>query len=415
MEWSVANTPDTKFRIGSLTKQFTAALALMLVQEGKLELDAPLSRYLPDFPRRISDKVTITQLMNHTSGIPGYTELPGRAEWLQTRTRPGDFIKKLHDVEFLFPPGTAFSYNNSGYFLLGYVIETVTGKSYEQMLREKIFRPLGMSNSGFDSPVVVLSKRADGYESTFDGYRNVGPVEMTVPYAAGALYSTAEDLYKWDEALHGESLLTNAMKEKMFSPGLENYGFGFYIRTNNGRTSIEHDGTFVGFRSFLRRYPDTKRLVVLLNNTDAASLSAMSDAIVEVLDGRKAKLPKPPAGPLLRKTYDSAGIGEVIKQVREWAATADPPVSVGLDQLLRVNGYILSRGRAQDALTLARYMSETNPQSETAAVTHARVAKAAGFRVEALKAYGRALEVSRTPRQFPSLIPEMQQVLVAPQ
>ena len=164
MEWSIPNQPDTKFRIGSVTKQFTATVILQLIQEGKIKLEGKLTDYLTDYRKDTGDRVTIHQLLNHTSGIPSYTSRPTFfAEDSRDPYSVADFVKKFASGDLEFEPGTKFSYNNSGYFLLGAIIEKVTGRKYEEVLAERIFKPLGMTNSGYDHHATLLPKRASGY------------------------------------------------------------------------------------------------------------------------------------------------------------------------------------------------------------------------------------------------------------
>lgn len=394
MEWGIANTPDTKFRLGSITKQFTAALVLQLAEEGKVELNAPLTRYLPDYQARNGDRITVHQILNHTSGIPGYTELPQFREWALIPSTPAAFVAKFSKLDLLFQPGTKFSYSNSGFFIAGYLVEKITGKSYAEVLREKIFEPLGMRDSGFDLPATLLAKRAAGYDVTLDGYRNTGYLDMTLPYAAGSLYSTAEDLYKWDQGLYGDAVLKSASKAKMFTPGLADHGYGFVIRTRDGVKTISHGGAINGFNSVIVREPDTKRLVVLLNNTGGAPLQEMEAKIRAILRGGAAPaMPRPQGAPVLLKTYQASGIQAVLSQIQ-----SDQAHDMSEGQLSRLANHLLSMGRTADGVTLARAIVERNPKSANAATLLARAQQAAGNRVEALQAYGRALELSETPR-----------------
>ncbi|MDX1604417.1 MAG: serine hydrolase domain-containing protein, partial [Salinimicrobium sediminis] len=203
MEYDIPNKPETKHRLGSITKQFTAALILQLVEEGKLELDKPISTYLPNYKGPAANVVTLHHLLTHSSGIPSYTSFPGFFEE-QSRdpSSPAEFVKVFADSTLQFTPGEKFAYNNSGYFLLGHIIEEVTGKSYEQVLQEKILEPLDMDDTGYDHHATILKNRAAGYEKNGNEYVNAPYLDMSLPYAAGSMYSTVEDLYKWDRALY---------------------------------------------------------------------------------------------------------------------------------------------------------------------------------------------------------------------
>src|SRR5688572_15526356 len=188
MEWGIPNAPDTKFRLGSITKQFTSMLTLQLVEQGKVKLDGKISDYLPDYRQDIGQKVTIHHLLTHTSGIPSYTGLPGFFDNVSRNPyKVADFVKKYASGDLEYEPGSKYSYNNSGYFLLGAIIERVTGKSYEQVLKENILDPAGMKNTGYDRHDPLIQKRAAGYAKTPDGYRNAAYLDMSIPYAAGSM------------------------------------------------------------------------------------------------------------------------------------------------------------------------------------------------------------------------------------
>lgn len=232
MEWGIANASDTRFRLGSITKQFTATLVLRQVERGRLRLEGTLSDYLPDYRKDTGQKVTIHHLLTHTSGIPSYTDRPRFFKEVSRDPHPVDeFVKEFSSGDLAFEPGSKFRYNNSGYFLLGAILEKVTGKGYEALLREEILDPLGMNDTGYDRSETVLPRRAAGYEKDLDGYRNAPYLDMGLPYAAGALYSTVEDLFKWDQALYGTAVLSEASKERMFAPFLQDYGYGWGTRT----------------------------------------------------------------------------------------------------------------------------------------------------------------------------------------
>ncbi len=400
MEWNVPNAPDTKFRLGSITKQFTATLVMQLVEQGKIDLDAPVTRYLPNYPRQTGDRVTIHHLLTHTSGIVGYTEIPAFGATARNPYAPAKFVDEFFSkLDLLFEPGTKFSYSNSGYFLLGAILEKVTGQPYETVLRERIFTPIGMNDSGYDSTQPLLVKRAAGYDKRFDGsYTNTTYIDMTQPYAAGSLYSTVEDLYRWDQALYTEKVLTAKSKERMFTPFLSDYGYGWTITKKGGVTTIEHGGGINGFNTLITRNPESKRLIVLLNNTGGAPLNQMADGIRAVLDGKEPAMPKRPAAPVLLKTFEASGLTAALAQAKQMRAGTE--YDAGNAELSRLTGQLLAIGKAVDGLELAETLAAESPRSAEAAVLVARAHRANGHRLEAVQAYSRAIELSATPRAF---------------
>ena len=225
LEWDIPNTPNTKFRLGSVTKQFTAASILLLEERGKLSVSDPVKKYLPDAPAAW-DKITIFHLLTHTSGIPNFTSFPDYAKLEPFATTPEQLVARFRDKPLDFEPGEKWNYSNSGYVLLSYLIEKITGDSYEKFVRENIFTPLGMKDSGYDSNSAVIPHRASGYVFGKNGFENAGFVHMSIPQGAGALYSTTEDLLKWEQGLFGGKVLKAASLEKMTTPFKNNYAFG---------------------------------------------------------------------------------------------------------------------------------------------------------------------------------------------
>lgn len=221
-EWNIANDLQTKFEIGSMTKQFTAMLILQFVNEGKIGLAGHISDYLPYYRLDTGKRVTISELLSHTSGIPSFTSIPGFLDGPASRIHYGvtEFVQKYCSGDLEFEPGTKFEYSNSGYFLLGAILEQVSGESYENMLQERIFGPLGMKDSGYTHSETLIAHRAAGYERSLSGLQNARFYDMSIPFSAGALYSTVEDLYRWDQALYGEQLLPARLRDLLFKPNL---------------------------------------------------------------------------------------------------------------------------------------------------------------------------------------------------
>jgi len=266
-------------------------LIMQLVQEGKIKLDGKLSDYLPYYRKDTGEKVTIHHLLTHTSGIPSYTSLPGFFKNV-SRDPYGveEFVKKYCSGDLRFEPGSKFEYDNSGYFLLGAIIEQVTGVSYEKALQQRIFDPLGMNDSGYDHHETIMKKRASGYQKGDGGVITNAPyLDMSIPYAAGSLYSTVEDLFKWDQALYTDKLLSESNKEIMFKPFLSNYAYGWFVTKATVGTSqekvpaISHEGGINGFNTLEMRLIDDRNLIVLLNNTGGAKLEEMAKNIAGIL------------------------------------------------------------------------------------------------------------------------------------
>jgi len=265
LEWDVPNDPSTKFRLGSITKQFTSALILLLEEDGKLSIQDPVSRHVPEAPASWSD-ITLYHLLTHTSGIHNFTALPDYRVRQVQPSSPAAQLERLRDEPLDFAPGTEYRYSNSGYLILGLVIERVTGRPYADVLEERIFGPLGMQDSGYDSNAAVVPHRAAGYAPGPDGPVNARFVDMTVPHAAGALYSTTGDLLKWTRGLFGGRLLKPESLRKMTTPNLNNYALGLNVREVNGVRMIGHGGSINGFNAFLAYYPLSETTVAVLAN-----------------------------------------------------------------------------------------------------------------------------------------------------
>jgi CubicO group peptidase (beta-lactamase class C family) len=289
LEWDVPNSPNTKFRLGSVTKQFTAASILLLEERGKLSVNDPVKKYLPDAPAAW-DKITIYNLLTHTSGIPSFTGFPDYAKLEPFPTTAAQLVARFRDKPLDFQPGEKWSYSNSGYVLLTYLIEKITGDSYEKFVRENIFTPLGMKDSGYDSNSAVIPHRASGYVSGKNGFENAGFVHMTIPQGAGALYSTTEDLLKWEQGLFGGKLLQAASLEKMTTPFKNNYAFGLQVETAGGRKVIEHGGGIEGFNTELEYYPEDKLTVAVLGNVNGPAPGEIAKKLAALAHGETVKL-----------------------------------------------------------------------------------------------------------------------------
>lgn len=292
IEWQIPNTPTTKFRIASLTKQFTAVAILILEEMGKLKTTDTINQYMPDAPAAW-DKVTIFHLLNHSSGIPSYTGFPDFMEFAATAKTPEQQIDFFRHKPLNFQPGATFEYNNSGYVLLGYLIEKISGQSYEDFIVNNIFLPLDMCDSGYDSHSKIIPHRASGYMIANDGLSNADFLDMSIPYSAGSLYSTTHDLLKWEQSLFGGKILSLNSLDKMIEPFKNNYGFGVRIHSLNCHKAITHAGGTSGFNTKLIYCPDDQLTVIVLANLNALGYIAQNLAfkLVTLAHGGKVTLP----------------------------------------------------------------------------------------------------------------------------
>ncbi|MBF2004367.1 MAG: serine hydrolase [Chlorogloeopsis fritschii C42_A2020_084] len=303
LEHNVPNTPQTKFRLGSITKQFTATAILQLQEQGLLEVQDSISNYLPDYPN--GKKITIHHLLNHTSGIPNYTEFSSFEQTKKIKVTLNDLITRFSSEPLEFTPGERYQYTNSGYVVLTKIIETVSGYSYADYLQHQILKPLEMFDSGCDRQEVILSHRASGYVFTGETYQNADFIDMSWPSGAGAMYSTIEDLYKWEQGLYTDVVLSEASREMMFTPKVTiraaedgkgyYHGYGGIICTHFKRKLLYHGGGIDGFSTRIARYPDEQVSIIVLTNIDpavATPVVAIANDLAAILFDEPYQLPK---------------------------------------------------------------------------------------------------------------------------
>jgi len=290
LDWAIPNAPDVKFRIGSLTKQFTAALVLLLQQDGKLSLSDTVASRLPAAPAAWS-KITLAQLLHHTSGIPDFTHDPRFPAWSASPRTPEETFALVADKPLDFPTGGKFAYSNTNYEVLGAIIEKVGGKSYAEQLRTRLLDPLGLKDTGLDADDLVLAHRALGYAEHAPGWTYARSESMTTPWAAGSMYSTTGDLARWARALFGGKVLSAASLAQMTTPGLGDYGMGLLVASHAGEPIIWHNGGIEGFHSYLAWLPRRRLIVVVLGNDEAAPIETIGGQLIDVAAGRPVLLP----------------------------------------------------------------------------------------------------------------------------
>jgi CubicO group peptidase (beta-lactamase class C family) len=291
LELGVPNAPGTVFRLGSITKQFTSMAIMMLVERGKLSVTDPICKYLTDCPASWQP-LTIKNLLTHTSGIQNYTDLPDFTKNAALPISSAQMIALLRDKPLLFNPGEKYLYSNSGYFLLGLIIEKVSGQTYAGFLQENIFVPLGMKSTGYDTPQQIIKNRAAGYQSENGVIVNAAYMDMTVPFAAGAMYSTTGDLLLWDQALYTEKLISQKSLAEVFTPFKGSYGYGWNIGKKFDRTIISHGGGIYGFVTQISRFPDDRVTVIVLSNLQAASPGRIANDLAAIVFGEPYEIPQ---------------------------------------------------------------------------------------------------------------------------
>ncbi len=291
-EWAVPNTIDTCFRVASVTKPFTATLVLQAVEQGLLQLDGRVSDYLTDYPRAEGEQIRIHNLLSHTSGLIDYPDVADfeyRGERLRhSRT---EMLALFAERPLRFTPGTDYRYSNFGYFLLGHLLERITGKDHASLLQQRIFGPLGMNHTSVAENKQLVKHRAAGYYPQDGTMYNALPFDTSVVMGAGDILSTAEDLLLYDQAMYVDKLLTERSRKLMFTaqlPKRDNYAYGWYVRLpekHPGPDWARHSGSINGFSSLLLRFPETRHTVVLLCNMHGVKTIAIGDEIKQIVLG----------------------------------------------------------------------------------------------------------------------------------
>lgn len=394
--WGVPNAPDTRHRIGSLTKQFTAALVLQLAEEGDLDLDAPVTRHLPDFPAH-GDRVTVRHLLAHTAGLTSYTVLPDYDAFSRLPTTPTDLVARFSADPPHFEPGSQFAYSNSGYAVLGAVVEAVTGQAYADALRHRLLAPLGLADTGYDGAAEVRPRTSRGYERDGLGLRPATYVDPSVLYAAGGMSATVRDLHAWTRALHGAAPFRRPETLRaMLTPGLEGYGYGVWLDTlaagDRAVPVVMHTGGFSGSSSALVYAPETETTVAVLSNWGDNPV-AVARALVALAHGAEAAPPAPRLAVRVMRAVEASGAAAAVAEVRAMRAGGGVRDERALGE---VGAELLRRGDASGALVVLRAGAELFPHVAGPHADLARAHLAVGDTAAAQTGFLRALEIAPT-------------------
>tara|TARA_R110000868_G_scaffold14075_17_gene65845 strand:+ start:20670 stop:21743 length:1074 start_codon:yes stop_codon:yes gene_type:complete len=287
LELSIPMQTDNVFEIGSITKQFTAVAILILMEKGKLNLNDEITKFIPDYPTN-GYRITIHHLLTHTSGIKDFTKIKGLNEISKKDLTPSELINFFKNEPIDFAPGDQFKYNNSGYAILGYIIELITKQSYSDFVSENIFKKLKMLTSQYASHYEVIQNRASGYHNK-NGYINNREVSFTIPYSSGALMSTVDDMFKWQMAIKKNLLISKEATKKAFTNYTLNngkpinYGYGWHIKAMHQIVIREHGGAIFGFKSMAVYIPESDIYVIALTNCDCNSPTTITRKIAELV------------------------------------------------------------------------------------------------------------------------------------
>lgn len=404
-EWGVPATVDARYRIASITKTFTAVVVLKLVEQGKLRLDTKLSEVLTDYRKDTGDKVTIHHLLCHTSGIPDYVNMPRFwFDFLGSRIPRAELVKSWMSRDLEFAPGASSRYNSSAYFLLGMVIEKVTGRPYEEVLHDLVLAPAGMTRSGYDTPGRIVDRMASGYVETPFGLERAPHVEIGNVFSGGGMYSTVDDLYLWDRALASDRLLSPATREMMlkaYAPETTRkelaFGYGFFVgerKVGSRRVRIaEHGGNLPGYRSMLTRMLDDGHAIVLLENEGSGSLVedpyVIIGQLMNILYGEPVVMPRPRYVPAFSRLVMERGVKEAVARLPELEPSWEP--LAGPNDLNNLGYAYMQRGKVDEAVEIMKLNIRKYPDDANSYDTLGEVYMVKGDKARAVESYRRSL------------------------
>ena len=400
-EWNIPNKTDTKFRIASITKQFTAMIVVQLAAENRLDLHTPIHTYLPNYPLPQGAQITAHHLLTHSSGIRDFSDEQPRLQRNPNRFSPVQNIQRISDSALAFPPGDHFEYSNSGYDLLAYLAEQITGQPYEKLLQERIFSPLGMTHSGLDNHRDIIENRANGYFKMWGKYANANYINMKRVYASGSIYSTVDDLFLWDRALDSNTLLPKEYHDLIFTPFIVDpdyhghYGYGWEIGTKKlGNTDQtipvqHHDGVINGFCALITRIPDSESCIILLSNKRRAPLNSITRSVLGILYNKTYDFPKKSVALETQKIIIDQGVTVAVNQFSMLKKQSDHYLS---EQEFIILGYeYLHANDATTAASIFKMAIEAFPNADNPYDSYAESQMVLGNLEEAIANYKKSL------------------------
>ena len=413
-EWNIANTTDTRFMIGSISKPFTATLMLILVQKGLADLDKTIDDYLPEFKNKPAAKVTIRQLLNHTSGMPNYDIIKNffPAISRQSFSRE-EYVKIYNDSALAFEPGTRYMYSSWGYFTLGYLIEKLTGKTYEQAMKDEIFTKIKMYNSGSYLHTQIVSKRASGYDYGFGNYISADFRDQSNTMGTGDIYTTVEDLFKFHIAIANNSLLNKELTKQMFTPGIlrpAQYGYGWfnqyfrYSVTDSIKANY-HLGSTEGFISFMLRVPETNSMVVILCNSAPTDFFSIIKNLLKVIYNKPVLL-KQPAHKKMENILANSSAEIAVAEYKKMKIDS-AHYYIDWLQMYFIGEKLLGLKRYNDARIIAENNVTEFPQRDFVALSLANIYLALKRNDDAIKYYKKTLQLNPESEEAKNRLKEL--------
>lgn len=399
-EWDIPNTTDTKFMIGSVSKPITSILMLIQVQKGLISLDKTISDYIPEYSKKNGSRITIRQLLSHSSGIPNYDIIKDFFPRIsrQNVTRE-DYMKLYMDSTLVFEPGTSYYYSSWGYFTLGYIMERVTGKTYAQLMKEDIFDKLDMKDSGSYYHTQIVKKRATGYDYTLGGFTSADFRDQSNTMGTGDLYSTVEDLFKLHIGISNNTLLNKKLTDEMFTPGIRpwRYGFGWFNQNfkytpKDSVFANYHLGMTEGFLSFLVRIPSTNSLVVFLCNSSPTHFFGIASNLMKVLYNKPVDLKQP-----VHKALESVIVKNgAVKAVEEYKKMKADTARFYIDWLAmnQLGDQLFTMKRYEDARVIFENNAKEFPERDLALLSLAKTYEELGRKEDAIVYYKKVLAVN---------------------
>lgn len=366
IELGVPNTPKTIFRTGSLAKGFTSMAVMQLQERGKLKTSDPICKYLDNCPAAWQP-VTIRNLLTHTSGIPNYSSQP---DWDTKHSMLPytfmEFIGLVNNLPLEFTPGEKHKYSNTGYVLLGQIIEKTSGKKYTDFVRENIFVPLQMKDTGFENSSQILHNRAAGYDWSLGTFLNANYVNLKNSMPSGGIYSTTEDMLRWDQALYTEKLVTKKSMDEIFTPFLSEYAYGWRRPKRFNRQIIEHSGSINGFSAYILRSPADRLTVIVLSNSDKTSGGKAGVNLTAIALGETYKVPVAQMSDVLALTIVKDGVEKAVKQYHDIKQSQSDKYDLREHQLDELGWNLLDNDRATDAIEILKLNTGAFPASANA-------------------------------------------------